>query len=70
MPNLDGLQATKFIRSMPLKKQPFVIALSASTFESDRKNAEKAGMNAFISKPFKFEDLQKKLSLIHPNRDT
>jgi two-component system, sensor histidine kinase len=65
MPNLDGLEATKLIRSMPLKKQPFVIALTASTFESDRKIAEKAGMNAFISKPFKFDDLKKSLSLLH-----
>ena len=64
MPNLDGLEATKLIRSMPLKKQPFVIALSASTFESDRKIAEKAGMNAFISKPFKLEDLKQSLSLL------
>lgn len=63
MPILDGLEATKLIRSMPLKKQPFVIAISASTFESDKKIAEKAGMNAFISKPFKFEDLKKSLSL-------
>lgn len=63
MPILDGLEATKLIRSMPLKKQPFVIAISASTFESDKKIAEKAGMNAFISKPFKFEDLKKALLL-------
>ena len=48
--------------AMPLKKQPFVIALTASTFESDRKIAEKAGMNAFISKPFKFDDLKKNTS--------
>lgn len=64
MPNIDGLKATKLIRSMPLKKQPFVIAISASTFESDRKIAEESGMNAFISKPFKLDDLKKSLSLI------
>jgi two-component system, sensor histidine kinase len=65
MPNLDGLEATKLIRSMPLSKQPYIIALSASTLESDRKIAEHSGMNAFLSKPFKLDDLKQKLSLIH-----
>lgn len=65
MPNLDGLETTKLIRLILLRKQPFVIAISASTYESDRKIAEKAGMNAFISKPFKFDDLKKSLSLLH-----
>ncbi len=57
MPNLDGLQATRLIRAMPLKKQPFIIALTASAFESDRQSAEQAGMDTFLSKPFRFEEL-------------
>jgi two-component system, sensor histidine kinase len=69
MPNLNGLEATKLIRSMSLSKQPYIIALSASTLESDRKIAQQSGMDAFLSKPFKLNDLKEQLSMIRSLND-
>ena len=53
MPNMDGIEATRRIRSMkePQKAAIPVIAVSANVNEKDRKNALEAGMNAFAEKP-------------------
>lgn len=50
MPELDGLSATREIRSVP-GPQPVIIALTANAFDSDRKRCLEAGMDAFLSKP-------------------
>lgn len=54
MPNKDGLQATREIRLYEnAEKLPAcpILALTANSFESDRKNCFDAGMNAFLPKP-------------------
>ncbi len=53
MPILDGLQASKAIRSlkrMDAKNVP-IIAMTADAFREDINRTEKAGMNAHLSKP-------------------
>jgi CheY-like chemotaxis protein len=50
MPELDGLQATRLIRALPIA-QPPIIALTANAFESDRQACLEAGMDMFLSKP-------------------
>ena len=58
MPGMDGLEATRRIREeQPAEKQPYVVALTASVMESDRKACWEAGMDAFLSKPVQREDL-------------
>ena len=64
MPEMDGLTATRAIRSMTLSNQPLIIALTANAFESDRERSLAAGMNDFLSKPFLFEDIKAKLAEI------
>lgn len=51
MPMMDGLEATKIIRS----ESPFVpiIAQTANAFESDHRQALEAGCNEIITKPIK-----------------
>lgn len=49
MPNLDGLEATKIIRE--LSPDVPIIAQSAYAYDHDRKEAEEAGCNDFLSKP-------------------
>lgn len=63
MPTMDGLRASYYIRSLGDNvKQPYIIALTANAFESDRVGALEAGMNAFLAKPLTFEELQVSLA--------
>lgn len=57
MPNLDGLAATRCIRSMGKIHQPFIIALTANAFNEDQAACSAAGMDAFLSKPLVFQKL-------------
>jgi len=60
MPEMDGLEATQIIRQNAVK-QPVVIALTANTMPGDREECLKAGMNDYISKPLKTNELIEKL---------
>ncbi|MCR8548807.1 ATP-binding protein [Salipiger sp. P9] len=52
MPVLDGLAATRFVRSMAVR-QPWIIALTANAFDSDREACLAAGMDDFLGKPLR-----------------
>ncbi len=56
MPVMDGLTATKLIRSEINESIP-VIALTAHALKSEMDNCFEAGMNDFLSKPFEAEKL-------------
>jgi two-component system, sensor histidine kinase and response regulator len=60
MPKMDGIQATRLIRKNS-GYQPTIIALTANTMEGDQEECLDAGMNDYISKPVKLEDLTGKL---------
>ena len=51
MPRLDGLEATREIRRRPLAVQPYIVALTASATEDDRKRCLDAGMDDHVAKP-------------------
>jgi CheY-like chemotaxis protein len=57
MPKMDGLAATKQIKSM-LPHMP-IVALTANAFDSDRQQAIDAGCDAFLSKPVSAMDCLK-----------
>jgi len=71
MPELDGIEATQQIRriereSMPgrdLKKRIKIVALTASTTKEDRERCIAAGMDDYISKPFRQTELARALSI-------
>jgi signal transduction histidine kinase/CheY-like chemotaxis protein len=59
MPRLDGITATKQIRSLEASSGRHVpiVALTANAFEEDRKRCLAAGMDDFIAKPFRLDVL-------------
>lgn len=62
MPELDGLQATRIIRrsdsTVRNHKIP-IIAMTANTMKGDREKCIEAGMNDYVGKPIKPEELVK-----------
>jgi len=58
MPEMDGYTTTRHIRQMP---EPWrnipIIALTADAMKGDREKCLEAGMNHYISKPFKLEEI-------------
>ena len=58
MPVMDGIEATKVIRREISNSLP-LIALTANAIKGDNEKCIAAGMNAYVSKPFKEEDLLK-----------
>ncbi len=58
MPELDGLEASKIIKTqLNLEYTPIIVALTAGVMQRDRELCLNAGMDYFLSKPFKLNDL-------------
>lgn len=57
MPEMDGLEATRQIRQR-WPREPKIIAMTASALKGDREICLASGMDGYISKPAKIEDLK------------
>ena len=58
MPEMDGLEATRrIVMKYPELERPYIIALTANAMQGDRERCISAGMNDYISKPIRMEDL-------------
>lgn len=60
MPRMDGLEATRIIRTY--SEEIPIIALTAYAFEADREKALESGCNDFVTKPVSEKALKKALS--------
>lgn len=58
MPEMNGLEATAAIRrELPADRQPWIIGLTANAMIGDREKCIHAGMNDYLSKPLRKDDL-------------
>jgi len=57
MPEMDGLEAARRIRSSK-SGQPYIIAMTAHAMKGDREVCMEAGMNDYVSKPVRMEELR------------
>jgi CheY-like chemotaxis protein len=70
MPEMDGYEATRRIRSeVPKEHQPIIIAMTANALQGDEEKCLEVGMNDYMSKPIVIDDVKRKMNkwyeLIH-----
>jgi CheY-like chemotaxis protein len=66
MPEMDGIEATKRIcATIPASSRPQIVALTANVSKRDREECHAAGMDHFLTKPIKLDDLHATLKMIH-----
>ncbi len=69
MPELDGLEATRRIRErFGSTDAPTVIAMTANAMEGDREECLAAGMDDYLSKPIRMDELARALARCRPVR--
>lgn len=58
MPEMDGLEASRTIIERWGSDRPRIVALTANAMREDKDNCFQAGMDDYLTKPFKPEDLK------------
>ncbi len=58
MPDINGLELTNFIKSSEQYRHIPVIIITTESSDEDRKKGLGLGAQAYITKPFKYDELQ------------
>ncbi len=71
MPMMDGLEVARRVHAeWPPDRRPRLIAVTASAMPRDRESCLAAGMDDYLSKPLKLEELRQALSRCRPSPQT
>ena len=66
MPDMDGVTATKKIKELGLKNLAPIVAMTAYSMKEDKERFIKSGLDDYISKPIKANELLNKIrSILH-----
>jgi CheY-like chemotaxis protein len=58
MPDMDGIEGTKLIRALhPGGQNPRIVAMTALAMEGDKERCLEAGMDDYLSKPVRMDEL-------------
>jgi CheY-like chemotaxis protein len=57
MPKMNGLEATKIIKGLEMKRNIPIVGLSANAFQDDINEAIATGMDSYITKPVQVKDI-------------
>jgi CheY-like chemotaxis protein len=67
MPEMNGLEATAAIRAeLPADRQPWIIGLTANAMIGDREKCLQAGMDDYVTKPLRKDDLLNAFGRVQP----
>ena len=70
MPELDGLDATRRIcATWPREKRPRIVAMTANAMQGDREMCLAAGMDDYITKPIRVNELINALNNVTARKD-
>jgi len=63
MPEMNGYEATKIIIQRWKEDRPIIIAMTANAMQGDKEKCFEAGMDDYLSKPMKIDDLVKVIKI-------
>jgi CheY-like chemotaxis protein len=71
MPDMDGLEASRRItgRWKP-SERPHIVAMTANAMQGDREMCISAGMDDYITKPIRVDQLVEALQQVQPRKET
>lgn len=69
MPEMDGLTTTKHICQEWTAERPRIIAMTANAMTGDREKCLAVGMDDYVSKPIRVDELRQALSRCQPSED-
>ena len=71
MPEMDGMETTRQIRSLKnLSHQPFIVAMTANVMQGDEELYLSSGMDAYISKPINVSEMERVIKIARQRRST
>jgi len=70
MPEMDGLEASRRITTQwPKAKRPRIVAMTANAMQGDREMCLAAGMDDYITKPIRVDQLVEALNNVNARKD-